>query len=444
MEIAKIDFFIIFIYFIAVLFIGFISSRKQTKEGFFIANRALNFGNLIATISASLLGGGVLITFVAYVYQYGLSGIWFIAGISIGVLMFLLFYKKLKALSDKNNFYTLSDYFYHKYGNKLGLLSAVVIFIWAFCLILMQFIAGGKVLSAILGTPYASSVLIMGTVVFIYLVLGGFNAVVKTDYFQYGTIVLLAIVILFPLSQKTSLISGDLQLGEMGVIQSLAFLFIGAFNVVVSADIWQRVYASKNSKHAKIGIIGSSLLIFFVGLILSIIGLAAKSNYPEIEPDQALVYGISNLLPTGLLGMGLVMLFSVIMSTLDTMLFIVAMNISNDILVRFNSTSKEVSVKSTRFLILLLAVIGMLIAIFVQDIISVGFSLTGIGLSLAPVVIASFFKELKIKAAFLSVLSGLASICIVLAAGIIGPETSVISLPVSAVFLCIGQFTFKN
>ena len=444
MELSNIDHLIVITYFMIVLGIGFFSSRNQSKDGFLIANRALNFGNLIATISASLLGGGVLITFVAYVYQYGLSGIWFMAGISIGVLMFLLFYKKLKALSDKNNFYTLSDYFYHKYGNKLGLLSAIVIFIWAFCLILMQFIAGGRVLSAILGTSYPFSVLIMGTVVFIYLVLGGFNAVVKTDYFQYGTIVLLAIVILFPLSQKTRLIPEDLQLGEMGLIQSLAFLFIGAFNVVVSADIWQRVYASKNTMHARIGLIGSSLLIIIVGLILSVIGLAAKSNYPEIQPDQALVYGISNLLPTGLLGMGLVMLFSVIMSTLDTMLFIVAMNISNDIMARFNNRYKEVSVRATRFLIFLLALMGMLIAIFVQDIINVGFSLTGIGLSLAPVIIASFFKELKTKAAFLSVLSGLASICVILAAGIIGPETSVISLPVSALFLCIGQFLFKN
>lgn len=444
MNISRIDLFAILVYFFVLVFLGFVSSRKQTGEGFLIADRKLNCWNLIATICASFLGGGVLIAFTAYVYQFGLSAIWFFTGISAGLLIFLFFYKKLKSLADEKKFYTLSDYFYLRYGKRVGLLSAIIIFIWAFCLILMQLIAGGRVLATISGFSYQTSVLIMGMVVFIYLVLGGFRAVVKTDIFQYLIVLLLGFVIILPLKRDLQLLPEQLGLMRMGLSQSIAFLFIGAFNVVVSADLWQRIYAAKNPRHAKIGIIGSAVLIIIIGLILSVIGLAAKNNFPDIVPDEALVYGISRLLPSGLLGLGLVVLFAVIMSTLDTMLFIVSMNISQDVVSHYKRLSKETLVKTTRYSVFILAFVGVLIAIFVQNIITVGLALTGIGLTLAPTIIASFYWDLKKRAVFVSVIGGLVSIAIILAAGIIGPETSVVSLPVSAVFLLAGQKLFKD
>ena len=444
MNLAKIDLLAILGYFAIVLIIGFVSSRKHTGERFLIAERKLSCWNLIATICASFLGGGVLIAFTAYVYQFGLSAIWFFTGISAGLLLFLFFYKKLKALSDEKKFYTLSDYFYLRYRKKVGLVSAIIIFIWAFCLILMQFIAGGRILATISGFSYPISVLIMGIVVFIYLVLGGFRAVVKTDIFQYLIVLLLGFVIILPLKRNLQLLPDQLSIMTMGLTQSIAFLAIGAFNIIVSADLWQRIYAAKDPRHAKIGIIGSAVLIIIVGLILSIIGLAAKNNFPGIVPDEALAYGISKLLPAGLLGLGLVVLFAVIMSTLDTMLFIVSMNISEDVVSHYKELSKEILVKITRYSILILAFIGMLIAIFVQNIITVGLALTGIGLSLVPTILASFYWDLKIWAVFMSALTGLSSIAVVLGAGIIGPETSVASLPVSAIFLWIGQKVFKN
>ncbi len=444
MNLSAIDLLAILAYFLSVLTIGFVCSRKQTGEGFLIAERKLSCWNLIATICASFLGGGVLIAFTAYVYQFGLSAIWFFTGISAGLLIFLFFYKKLKSLADEKNFYTLSDYFYLRYGKRVGLLSAIIIFIWAFCLILMQLIAGGRVLATISGFSYQTSVVIMGMVVFIYLVLGGFRAVVKTDIFQYLIVLLLGFVIILPLKRDLQLLPEQLCLMRMGLSQSIAFLFIGAFNVVVSADLWQRIYAAKNPRHAKIGIIGSAVLIIIIGLILSVIGLAAKNNFPDIVPDEALVYGISRLLPSGLLGLGLVVLFAVIMSTLDTMLFIVSMNISQDVVSHYKRLSKETLVKTTRYSVFILAFVGVLIAIFVQNIITVGLALTGIGLTLAPTIIASFYWDLKKRAVFVSVIGGLVSIAIILAAGIIGPETSVVSLPVSAVFLLAGQKLFKD
>lgn len=440
----NLDYIILASYFAIVLLIGIYSSKKKDSDLFLIANRKLNYWNLIATISAGLLGGGVLITYTAYVFEFGLSAIWFIFGISLGLLFFLLFFKKIKKVSDDNELYTISDYFHFNYGKNTGYLSAIVIFIWAFCLILMQFIAGGKLLSVITDFSYEWSVLIMGVIVLIYLILGGFNSVVKTDYFQYIIIIVFSFGLVYFLSDNITISSKQLSLGNMGIAQSVAFVIIGGFNIIVSADIWQRIFASKDTKNAKIGIIGSSAIVLIIGLALSVIGLLSKNLFPNINPDDALTIGISHLLTKGFLGVGLVLLFSVIMSTLDTMLFITSMNISNDIISYKWKISKAEKVKYTRYSIIILSILGTLIAIYIQNIISVGLALSGIGFSLIPSIIGSFKYKLSNIAVMISIILGVVSIIIVLLSGIIGPETSIISLPVALITLIIANKIIKH
>ena len=58
MALSNIDFYFIAAYFLAVIFIGYLSSRKETKEGFLIGNRNLSSINLAATLSAGFVGGG--------------------------------------------------------------------------------------------------------------------------------------------------------------------------------------------------------------------------------------------------------------------------------------------------------------------------------------------------------------------------------------------------
>lgn len=442
---TNLNLYILIAYFAIVIFIGIYSTHKSNKEIFLIAGRNLSFWNLIATISAGLLGGGVLISFTAFVFEYGLAAIWFIVGISLGLVFFLVFYKKIKDLSDSNRFYTISDYFRLKFGARVGYLSAFVIFVWAFFLILMQFIAGGKVLESISGYSYELSVLIMGGVVLIYLILGGFNSVVKTDYFQYLIIVVVGIFIALRISDGISFTQSQFDLGDMGLSQSIAFVIIGGFNIIVSADIWQRIFAAKSKRSAKIGLIGSAFIILIMGIVLSCIGLVTKVVFPDILPDDALTNGMSHLLPSGIFGIGLVLLFAVIMSTLDTMIFITSMNISQDIISHKRKLSKEQLVTLTRYSIIGLIIAGTLIALFVQNIISVGLALSGVGFSLIPSILGSFWFKLKEKAVFISIISGLITIILVLVVGIIGPETSVVSLPVALIFLIIGQkMIWKN
>jgi Na+/proline symporter len=232
---------------------------------------------------------------------------------------------------------------------------------------------------------------------------------------------------------------------NFGIGKTIAFIIIGAATIFTGPDMWQRVYAAKNKKVIFRGIALAVIGIIVAFIAIGMIGLSARSAAPDIKPEEALIYGVTNLLPPQFLGIVFVLLFAVIMSTLDTLLFVLATNFSEDIVVK-NINPSINKVKYTKLGMFIFAFLMMLIAIFVKDIITIALAFISLGLVFAPVIIGTFFfkARLKNKAIQLSLVTGVISVLIVLLAGFIGPETSTISLPVSTVFLIAGQYIWKK
>jgi Na+/proline symporter len=111
-NLSMIDLFSISLYLLLMIALGIFSARGKNKpETFLIADRKLGFLSQTATIVASKTGAGVLVTFVALVYIYGLGAMWFFIGASIGYIIFSFFAAGLRKRSSEKKFYTLSDYF---------------------------------------------------------------------------------------------------------------------------------------------------------------------------------------------------------------------------------------------------------------------------------------------------------------------------------------------
>lgn len=432
-------------YLLVCILIGFLSFKKRSHDSFLIANRKVKIFPLVATLCAGFIGGGELVTFTALSFEYGISSIWMFVGASIGLFIFpSLIGKKLKPLADEKEFHTLSDYFYHKFGKRSGLISAIIIFIMFIALLIVQFIAGGKILSAISGWPYIYSVLIMGAIILLYLMLGGFSSVVKTDVFQFFVMIILAIVLIFSFTKPILITSPQVNLFSVGLGQIIGFSLIGLFILLVSADVWQRAYASASKKSFKIGFYLAGFVLLIMGVTISLIGIVTKNNFPLIESQEALYYGFTHLLPTGLLAFALIFILASIMSSADTYVFVTAMNISKDLFSNHKNLIKSKLVRSTRTSIFALTIFSIVVAIFIQNIIDVVFSVVAIGLALSPALVGSFIWKLKEKAVFYSMLFGFISAIILILVGYITPETSVITLPVSLVVLIFGQIFFRN
>ena len=110
-------------------------------------------------------------------------------------------------------------------------------------LLLVQFIAGGKLLSAISGWPYVSSVLIMGTIIFLYLMLGGFSSVVKTDLFQFFVMITLIFVLIFSFTKTITISPAQYNLFSVGVGQIIGFSLIVFFIFLYAEPLGTEIFS---------------------------------------------------------------------------------------------------------------------------------------------------------------------------------------------------------
>ena len=319
MNLTSLDFILIIVYFIILILIGYLSSRKQNEEDFLIAERKLSAISTMATINASKTGS-ILMIFVALVYVWGFAAIWYFIGTVVGMLVFIPFALKLKE-NSKQRFYTLADYFKYNYGKKVALLASLMTIFITFGFLVMNLIAGTKIFVFFTDWPFGLCSCIMIFIVLIYVLMGGFKAVVRTDIIQYIIIIFLLILLTFILFNGSLIPVSEWNFFKMDISLIIGFFVIGILYPFATADLWQRVYASKNKKTLKKGIILAALVYAGFAFLLGLVALTIKARFPEIDPDLALIYGFNHLLPRGLLGLSVVLLFAAIMSTIDTDIF---------------------------------------------------------------------------------------------------------------------------
>jgi Na+/proline symporter len=427
--------------------IGLISTKGNRDEDYLIAGRKIGLFGFVSTVVASYIGGAAIVAYSAYVYKFGISALTVFLGTAAGFLIFIPYALKLRKYSTKKQFLTLSDWFYFKYDKKTGVASALILFVVYFGMLLNQFIAGSSILANISGWSYETALVASATVITIYLFAGGFKSVVKTDVFQY-----IIMFILFALLAYV-LLKGDRDFGreisdfsDMNLSMSIAFTFFGILIIFQSAEYWQRVYAAKNSRVVKKGFLLSALLVLVTGFAITIVGLSAHYQVPGLAPRDAFAEGLKVLVPSKFAGAGLVLLFAAIMSSADTIIFVLASSVAKDYISHFSK--KEVTQHNlkmqTKIFIVLFSLVGFLLAFYFRSIIAVIVFITGVGFTIVPAAVASFHFTIEKEAALASLISGVVYVLALFFTGNLLPELSVASFMVALIFLIVFQLIYRK
>ncbi|MBT3207006.1 MAG: sodium:solute symporter family protein [Bacteroidetes bacterium] len=439
--------FLLISYAVVCIAIGIWSTFKQKDNDFLIAGRKLTTFGFVASVVAGYIGGNSLVAYTAFVYQYGLSAISLFVGTSIGFLLFIYYALRIRRIGKEKKFLTLSDWFYEKFDKRSGFVSSIMILLVYFGFLMNQFIAGSSILSSISGWSYEFALFISGAVIVIYLSLGGFNSVIRTDIFQYLVLLVLLIMVGFVMfGEKRSHVVDLFDSSHLQISKIAAFMIYGISYVFFSAEYWQKTYAAKDDIVIKKGLRGSAILIVISGLALSLIGLYAWAYIPGLEAKDAAASGLSALLPQSLTGLGLMLVFAAIMSSADTMVFVLSTSVAKDYVARFKTqkTDEHQLKKITRIFIVIFSILSVGGAFFFRDIISLILTVTGIGFSLIPSVIASFHWKIHNVAAFASLLSGFVYILILIITGNLMSEAAVASAIVSALVLLVFQLFLRK
>ncbi|WP_191561205.1 sodium:solute symporter [Metabacillus idriensis] len=410
------DTLVVLMYFAVLIGVGIIGSKKaKTSEDFNLAGRNLGMFMYLGCLSAVILGGAATIGTAKLGYVYGISGIWFVTMIGLGIIILgTIFIKKIDSLKIT----TISELLGKRYTSETRLLTAIVAAIYTLMVAVTQVIGMGTIINVLLGWNITTYMLVGGGIVLFYTILGGMWSVTVTDIIQFVVMTIGIFFIMLPMSISKADGWGNLvaqlpqthfHFSSIGYQQIFQYFLLYALGMVVSQDIWQRVFTAKSNKIARNGSIFAGIYSIAYALAGSIIGMCAFIVIPQIDnPQNTFATMALEILPAGILGLVLASVCSALMSTASGTLLASSTLITNDILKQYfmkNMSDKQLLMAS-RVTTLIVGLIAITFSIWIQDVLvalDVAYAILS-GAIFIPLVMTFFWKKATPNAGFYSIL----------------------------------------
>lgn len=330
------------IYFLVVFVLGWVSLRRtRSEEDYWIAGGNLGWVLGGATIAATHTSAGTFIGTIGVMYTAGWSFGWLILSIPLAYWFMAAVlaprFTKVKEL-------TLPAFMEARYYSKsVRGLSAVIILIATVVYIQAQIVAGGLIASTVFGIPTRTGMIGFTLILLVYTVLGGMMAVVYTDFLQL-VVMTVGVAVAIPLALRH--VGGVDELFTLvEAVNPLTFTWDSmppvllftmgmAFMLgsVSSPAQLVRLYAMKDMRTIRRGILLAIVLITSINLMVFVLSLVAVVLFPALPTgDLAMPMLARTVLPPFLGGIVLAAITSAMMSTVDSLLIVAGSALSFDI-----------------------------------------------------------------------------------------------------------------
>ncbi|SDK95761.1 sodium:solute symporter family transporter [Lacicoccus qingdaonensis] len=410
------DYLIFAVYFLLLISIGLLGMmRAKTSEQYMVADRNLGVWMLFGCLTAVFLGGSSTIGSSQLGYEMGLSGVWFVFSMGLGIALFgLLFLDRVMGYK----LLTISELLGKLFGTNSKLIGAVVAAIYTLLISVTQIIAIGALLSGVFDWGLTSSILVGGAIVFGYTILGGMWTLSITDVFQFAIMTIGIFVIMLPQSLsdaggfeglRNNLPSTYFNFTEIGLREIMSYLLTYTLGMMVGQDIWQRYFTAKNRKVAKTAGVLVGVYSLLYSLAMVVIGMAALVVLPGIQNTQDVFTTMAfETISTGFLGVVFAAVAAAIMSTASGTLLASSTLISKDILKDHFFTK----IDDAKFLLIsrtttfILAVLAIIISLWIEELlvaIDVAYAILA-GSIFIPILFGLFSKKITSNAAFSAIL----------------------------------------
>jgi SSS family solute:Na+ symporter len=280
------------LYIAVMILIGSLCTRggKAKGENYLTGGGRLPFYLIFATLAASFIGTGSSVGATANGLRFGFGASAFGLGTALGLLL-LVFSINKQHIREKG-FKTLAEEAQYLYGGRKE-----VRYLFASMVMLSQTVAlGTHITGAATYLSYVTGIDLIYAKLFavlafgIYLLIGGYLAVVWTDLIQL--IILLGgfvtiVIILIPLAGGWTEIQNTLNatgkagnlsfygMKTMGIMPCLAIMASVFLTQNGSTVVRLRIYTSKDDKTAKKSLIMAAVTAFLFSFIPAFIGMAA-------------------------------------------------------------------------------------------------------------------------------------------------------------------------
>lgn len=300
-------------YVVLMIAIGYFCSKgKSSGQDYLTGGGRLPFFLIFATMGATLIGTGSSIGATSNGFKNGFGGSAYGMGAALGIITLILVAKRSK-LREKNFLTMAEEAQFHYNGNRMvkcvmSFMMYIIEVVW-----LGNHINGGATyLSYVTGLSLTASKAIAVFAFGIYVIIGGYLAVVWTDLIQLIILVFgfIAItVISIPMAGGWSGITETLMAAgkggnlsfygveTMGLMAVVSLMFSIAIPCLGTPTYRMRIYTAKDDKSAMKALWMSALLLLAFSLLPAIIGMSAftiatKEGAAVVleKPDFAFTY----------------------------------------------------------------------------------------------------------------------------------------------------------
>jgi SSS family solute:Na+ symporter len=314
------------LYIVFLIWLGWFVSRKQTGgEDFLLAGRSLPLFLTLGTTLATMVGTGSSIGAVGFAYANGWAGALYGIGGALGILLAAWWFAPVRKL----RFMTMSEELAYYVGANKQVKTLVGFLILLACIgwLGAHILGGGMYLAWIAGIDADTAKIIIAAGFSIYIIIGGYRAVVWTDAIQvvilFFGFILMAVMAIHLAGGWNALMAHQpdaniqlLGINKIGALHALSLVVVIAVGVLATPSFRQRIYSAKSVRAARQSFILSGGLYLFFSFIPALIGMAAFALSPELENRNfAFPFLAREVLP---LAVGIIVLIAGLSATMSS------------------------------------------------------------------------------------------------------------------------------
>lgn len=376
-KLTGIDFAIVALYLLVLMVIGYIASFKQRKknETLFLANKSLSWYNIGFNMWGTNVGPSSLLTFAMIGFTSGIAA----ANVELYAYLFLLLLAMVFApryIAGKVA--TMPEYM----GKRFGDSTQNILAWYALLKILVSWLSlglfsGGVLVRQVLGIPMWQSVIVLVLFSGLFTFAGGLKAIAKVNVFQMVLLIVVSAIISVVGLQQVGGVSQllDKTPGHYWNLIKPASdpdfpwpaLLLGypvaavAFFCTDQAMV-QSVLGAKSLKQGQLGVNFIGWLKVLALPLFILPGILCYILFPAAKPDEAYMTMVTNLFPTGVIGLIICVLIAVLVATIGSSLNALSTVFTNDIYLK--KINPEASVASQIKVGRITVVAGCIVAVF--------------------------------------------------------------------------------
>jgi Na+/proline symporter/signal transduction histidine kinase len=417
---ASIDLILIILYLLFTLIIGIYSSKRvKSFQEYSIGKRNLSSVVLSMTVCATLIGGGSSLGTATEVYKVGVILIIAKYGVSLGGILIAIFIAP--RMERFFGMLSVGEVVGALYGKNARIITGISGALLCIGRVSAQVMALGFVGNSLFQIPTELGIIIGSLVIIYYSSIGGVQAVAMTDVLQFVALIVTIPIVLNVGLQQVGGYEGLFKVlpqeklsiyPDSQTFIKYLFVFIYMAIPMMSPPFAQRMLMAKDVGQIRRSFISMAIIDMTFTTISGIIGLISYALYPKISPNNAFLELLNSALPSGLKGLAVIGILSVIMSTADSYLNVMAVGIVNDVVKPLRINLKQ---KSELYLSKLCTVIGgglsVLLALRFESIFELAiFSSNFWGpISVGPILLGIFGFKSSFKPFFVASLVGLST-----------------------------------